>query len=242
MLHKTLKIIVCFYIIFSNTPSFAQLGFSENKIVEAQGKYFKKEVTDTSNLLYYNSTVIDDYGKSSPQVILYVVDRKTNKCFLEVYNCSKSVINTYYKSLNKMAVKQDEHTWKNYSNNSIYSLKVDGNILNIEHTYAPLNISNTESNTKATILSLQAELNNCTDEKQKLLNIINFLKEQNQTLVNSTKGMTLLSAKGAENIEKALTRLKEQDLKIMRLQDALTKKDSMMLEYIKVLKMESNKK
>ena len=119
MKHKTLKLLLCFYMVFSNFDGLAQLGFSENKIVESQGKYFKKEVTDTSILLYYNSDLIDDYGKTSPQLILYVLDRQTNKCFLEVYNCSKRAINTYYKTLNKMAEKLDENTWKNYNNNSI---------------------------------------------------------------------------------------------------------------------------
>lgn len=242
MKHKTLQIVLCFYMIFSNIPSFAQLGFSENKVIAAQGKYFKKEVTDTSILLYYNSTLIDDYGKSSPQVILYVVDRNTNKCFLEVYNCSKSAINTYYKTLNSMGVKLDENTWKNYNNNSIYVLKVDANILNIEHRYAPLNSSSTTSNKNSTFFSLQTELDNCKNENQELSNTINSLKKQNQDLINSTKGMTILSAKGAENIEKALESIKDKDLKIARLQDALMKKDSVMLEYIKVLKMKSDKK
>lgn len=242
MIHKTLKLIFCFYMIFSNIPSFAQLGFSENKIIATQGKSFKKEVTDTSILLYYNSTLIDDYGKSSPQVILYVVDRNTNKCFLEVYNCSKSAINTYYKTLNSMGVKLDENTWKNYNNNSIYVLKVDGNILNIEHRYAPLNFSSAASNTNSTILSLQTDLNKCTNENQGLIATIEALQNQNQALINTSKDMTVLAAKGAANIEKALARLKEYDLKIVRMQDALIKKDSLMLEYIKELKLKSDKK
>lgn len=249
MTHKSLKIVLCFYMVFSNFYGFAQLGFSENKIVESQGKYFKKEVTETSILLYYNSSLIDDYGKSSPQVILYVVDRDTNKCFLEVYNCSKSAINTYYKTLNKMAVKLDEHTWKNYNNNSIYVLKVDGNILNIEHTYAPLNSSSSASNTNSTILSLQNELYACKNENQNLSDTINGLsatvnglKQHIQYLINSSKDISILTTKGAENIEKALESIKQKDLKITMLQEALTKKDSVMLEYIKVLKMKSDKK
>lgn len=121
-------------------------------------------------------------------------------------------------------------------------LKVDGNILNIEHRYAPLQSSSTASNTNATILSLQTELANCKNDNQQLSNSINVLKKQNQDLINSTKGMTMLTAKGVENIEKALESIKEKDLKIARMQDALTKKDSVMFEYIKVLKMKSEKK
>ena len=240
MTHYTLKIILFFYFVFSNISGYAQLGYSENKIVEMQGKYFKKDINDSSIILTYNSTVIDDYGKSSPQIILYIIDKKTYKCYLEVYNCSKSVINTYYKTLDKMAAKIDEHTWENYNNNSIYVLKVDGNILNIEHSYAPLNSSDTSTNTNSTILSLQSDLNKCTNEKQNLSITINALKEQNQSLINTLKNSTILTSKGADNIEKALISIKEKDLKIEQYQKMIIEKDSLFLDYIK--KTKSDKK
>jgi chemotaxis protein MotB len=50
--------------------------------------------------------------------------------------------------------------------------------------------------------------------------------------------MTTLTAKGAENIEKALETIKEKDLKISRMQDALTKKDSVTLALVTSLKRE----
>ena len=48
--------------------------------------------------------------------------------------------------------------------------------------------------------------------------------------------MTTLSTKGAQNIEKALESMKEKDLKITRLQDALTKKDSVTFALVSSLK------
>ena len=45
-----------------------------------------------------------------------------------------------------------------------------------------------------------------------------------------------MSAQGAQNIEKALETIKEKDLKISRMQDALTKKDSVTLALITSLK------
>jgi chemotaxis protein MotB len=48
--------------------------------------------------------------------------------------------------------------------------------------------------------------------------------------------MTVLSTKGAQNIEKALENIKEKDLKISRMQDALTKKDSVTLALVTSLK------
>jgi tetratricopeptide (TPR) repeat protein len=48
--------------------------------------------------------------------------------------------------------------------------------------------------------------------------------------------MTTLSSQGAANIEKALETIKEKDLKITRMQDALTKKDSVTLALVTSLK------
>jgi chemotaxis protein MotB len=48
--------------------------------------------------------------------------------------------------------------------------------------------------------------------------------------------MTTLTAQGATNIEKALETIKEKDLKITRMQDALTKKDSVTLALVTSLK------
>ena len=242
MNHPTVKFIFCFFMVLSSFYAFSQLGYTEKQIIEVQGKYFKKEVNEKSYLLHYNKNLIDDYGKSSPEIVLYIIDKKTNKCFLEVYNCSKNVINTYYKTLNSMAVQIDENTWKNYNNNSIYVLKLDGNILNIQHSYTPLNSSNISTNKNSTILSLQSELNKCKNENQNLLTRIESLKKHNQTLIDNSKEMVILSTEGAQNIEKALASIREKDLKISRMQNALTKKDSLMLVYITELKMKSNKK
>jgi len=64
------------------------------------------------------------------------------------------------------------------------------------------------------------------------------LKDTNKDLIESTKDMTVLTTKGAENLEKSLESLKEKDLKINRLQDALNKKDSVTLALVTSLKKE----
>jgi chemotaxis protein MotB len=53
-----------------------------------------------------------------------------------------------------------------------------------------------------------------------------------------SKDMAILTAKGSENLEKSLESLKEKDLKITRLQDALTKKDSVTLALVTSFKRE----
>jgi chemotaxis protein MotB len=64
------------------------------------------------------------------------------------------------------------------------------------------------------------------------------MKKTNQDLIQSSKDLTMLTAMGATNLEKSLESLKEKDLKITRLQDALTKKDSVTLALVTSFKRE----
>ena len=80
------------------------------------------------------------------------------------------------------------------------------------------------------------KLNTCLTEKESMASQMDFLKKNNSDLINNMGNMTTLSTKGAQNIEKALESLKEKDLKISRMQDALTKKDSVTLALVTSLK------
>ncbi|MDN3494044.1 OmpA/MotB family protein [Winogradskyella bathintestinalis] len=62
------------------------------------------------------------------------------------------------------------------------------------------------------------------------------LRKANQDLIDTKGNLTTLTQKGAENLERSLESLKERDLKITRLQDALTKKDSVTLAIVTSLK------
>ncbi len=91
--------------------------------------------------------------------------------------------------------------------------------------------------------STTVKLNLCLSEKQALnqqyetLNQQNeYLKKNNTDLISAAKDMTILTTKGAQNIEKALETIREKDLKITRMQDALTKKDSVTLALVTSLK------
>lgn len=84
--------------------------------------------------------------------------------------------------------------------------------------------------------STTVKLNMCLSEKDILNNQIADLKKTNSDLISNVGNMTMLSTKGAENLEKSLESLKEKDLKISRLQDALTKKDSVTLALVTSLK------
>ena len=100
--------------------------------------------------------------------------------------------------------------------------------------YAELEAKNKE--TQDLLNSCTVKLNSCLEEKAGLTATVAGLKDQNQHLISTSKDMTVLTAKGAENIEKALESIKEKDLKISRMQDALTKKDSVTLAVVTSLK------
>lgn len=84
--------------------------------------------------------------------------------------------------------------------------------------------------------STTVKLNLCLSEKDALSQQNDYLKKNNSELISASKDMTILSTKGAQNIEKALETIKEKDLKISRMQDALTKKDSVTLALVTSLK------
>ncbi len=100
--------------------------------------------------------------------------------------------------------------------------------------YAALEAKNKE--TQDLLNTCTVKLNSCLEEKAGLKASVDGLRDQNQHLISTSKDMTVLTTKGAENIEKALESIKEKDLKISRMQDALTKKDSVTLAVVTSLK------
>ena len=91
--------------------------------------------------------------------------------------------------------------------------------------------------------SATVRLNTCIDEKAKsdatvsaLRDQITFLKANNQELINNMGNLTTLSQKGAENLERSLESLKEKDMRITSMQDAVTRRDSVTLALVTSLK------
>ncbi len=80
------------------------------------------------------------------------------------------------------------------------------------------------------------KLNSCLSDKAAATARSQALEEQIADLRKNNDNLQVLSSKGASNIEKTLESIKEKDLKITRLQDALTKKDSITLAVVTSLK------
>ena len=109
--------------------------------------------------------------------------------------------------------------------------------------YAALEAKQKE--TQDLLNSATVKLNSCLADAAAANAQVNALKDQladmrksNDNLIQSNKDLTMLTSKGASNVEKTLESLKEKDLKISRLQDAISKKDSVMLALVTSLKKE----
>ncbi len=114
--------------------------------------------------------------------------------------------------------------------------------------YAAIQASNGTLNAKLEEASRALEeasraLDDCRNAKANLETSNQHLKDQvaemsvtNQALLNNVGNMATLSAKEAENLEKSLESIKEKDLQIRRMQDALDKKDSITLALVVSLK------
>ncbi|ALM47553.1 hypothetical protein AMR72_00745 [Flavobacterium psychrophilum] len=84
--------------------------------------------------------------------------------------------------------------------------------------------------------SATVKLNTCLTERDLLNRQVDDLRKDKSDLMNTRDNLTTLSSKGAQNLEKSLESLKEKDLKITRLQDALTRKDSVTLALVTSIK------
>ncbi|MGB5171518.1 MAG: OmpA family protein [Eudoraea sp.] len=107
--------------------------------------------------------------------------------------------------------------------------------------YAELETKQKE--TQDLLNSATVKLNSCLEEsatasaKLKTLQDQNdFLKANNQELINNMGNLTTLTAKGADNLEKSLESLQEKDLTIRKLQNAITRRDSVNLALVQSLK------
>ncbi len=86
--------------------------------------------------------------------------------------------------------------------------------------------------------SATVKLNACLEDRASATTRVQSLEEQIADLRKNNENLQVLSAKGASSIEKTLESMKEKDLKINRLQDALNKKDSVTLALVTSLKRE----
>ena len=100
-----------------------------------------------------------------------------------------------------------------------------------------------EKETRDLLNSATVKLNDCMSDKSTLTAQNQALKSQvaslnatSRDLINQIGNFTDLTKKGAENLERSLESLQEKDLTIRRLQDAVTRRDSVNFALVKSLK------
>ncbi len=98
-------------------------------------------------------------------------------------------------------------------------------------------------NTQDLLNSATVKLNTCLEERaalqaraNSLQSQVNSLEATSKDLIRSIGDFTDLTKKGAENLERSLESLKEKDLTIRKLQDAVTRRDSVNLSLVQSLK------
>ena len=80
------------------------------------------------------------------------------------------------------------------------------------------------------------KLNSCLKDKELLQSKNDILQKNNDGLLTNLGNMTMLTQKGADNLERSLESLKEKDLTIKHLRDAVTRRDSINLAFVQSLK------
>ncbi|GGD91954.1 OmpA/MotB family protein [Planktosalinus lacus] len=98
-------------------------------------------------------------------------------------------------------------------------------------------------NTQDMLNTTTVKLNSCLEERASLQAKANSLESQvaslnatNKDLIRSIGDFTDLTKKGAENLERSLESLQEKDLTIRKLNDAVTRRDSVNLALVQSLK------
>ena len=100
-----------------------------------------------------------------------------------------------------------------------------------------------QKSTQDLLNTATVKLNDCLSEKSglsaensTLKNQVSFLNATNGDLIKQIGDFTDLTIKGAENLEKSLESMKEKDLTINKLRDAITRRDSVNLALVQSLK------
>lgn len=104
-------------------------------------------------------------------------------------------------------------------------------------------LENQHKNTQDLLNTATVKLNTCLEDRASLQAKANSLESQvaslnstNKDLIRSIGDFTDLTKKGAENLQKSLESLQEKDLTIRKLNDALTRRDSVNLALVQSLK------
>jgi chemotaxis protein MotB len=105
-------------------------------------------------------------------------------------------------------------------------------VLQAQHTALEANNRTNLKNLERAEIALQG----CNDERARLEKELGDTKAMNMKLISQATEMAMLSKQGAENLQNSLEKMKEKDLQIKNLNEAINKRDSMTIALVTQLK------
>ncbi len=93
-----------------------------------------------------------------------------------------------------------------------------------------------QKTTNSSLVKTTADLGFCNEERARLVQEVLELKKTNKSLTESMAEMIMLSRKEAENMQTSLQKIKEKDVQIKSLNEAINKRDSMTIALVTSIK------
>lgn len=124
------------FLLLSSQFAFAQLGSTKSEIFTHQKQFYSdKNVQQDFTVYNFNSLIEKLNGELCNEIVSYYIDNVSELCIKVTYKSCAAASNSYMKLFNQIAEEIETNKWKNYSNNSIYSLKIEGDSTFVEHYY-----------------------------------------------------------------------------------------------------------
>ena len=115
---------------------FSQLGQSESETLKSEtSNYLTKDKTDEFTVYNFAGIIPKLNGETCKELTSYYIDNETKICFKESYASCSQASNTYVKFFNSIAIQVEPLKWKDYGNNTIYTLNVVDEFSYVEHYY-----------------------------------------------------------------------------------------------------------
>jgi len=123
-------------LIFFTQTIYSQIGKNTNSLFEKEGTNYDFKDVDPEFTSYSYSQIVDlGNGKTCDILITYFIDPNKDLCFMETYVTCSAAANTYVKLFDNNYIKIGSNMWKNYADNTIYTLQIDGDFLIVEYFY-----------------------------------------------------------------------------------------------------------
>ncbi len=128
--------ILTLLLILTSHICLAQLGKTKTEISSNEdSNYTSKDIQSFFTVYNYSGKVPKLNGELCNEIVSYYMDNETDHCFKVTYTTCAAAANSYVKFLNNIAVEIKSNKWKDYENNSVYTLLVKDQFAYVEHYY-----------------------------------------------------------------------------------------------------------